>query len=266
MFRITFQEGPNRAAFWIDLPASTSTFVFINATIDTIGSQINATEISAGQTAHFADLSGDGEFDRAVFDFGEFTNVGDNVVDEGDVILAFVTIRATDGDDAVVGGSVFEVVSSLNFTSGLYVESELVEIVEPALAIHLGVNSTFVNAEFNRSGLAYNDPFGDTILYSVTIAVPIVDNAQAYDVNVTLDLWPELVLYPGTVSTSDDGDLGQRLGRSFGDGPGGFDFAVGKQLDRSACRASSFVHASWFVRDDRCAPRMEFGAPCRLFR
>ena len=166
----------------VDVPAGLAEL--LAADVAAVGGRLDAAAVAPT----LVDADGDGQADRAVFDFGQVTNAGDNVADDGDRILLTFTGRALDVPAAAAGQ---ELAAAVTVADGLTTQTDSANytLVEPAL--------TVAQARTPGSGDA-----GDEVEFTVVVDHAAAGTQAAFAAAVVDELDPALGLVVGSVSTT----------------------------------------------------------------
>ncbi len=176
--RIRLGEGTQQVLVQDTLPTG---LVFVSGTVVSIGASISNTAIGVGAAPV---VSGG----LVTFDFGNaVVNTGDDVLDDGDVIVLHVTARAAPGVSAA--GDTLTNNATFTTDSGVLTDAAPVEVVKPDPVIT------------KVSSVASGDA-GDLVTFTVEIAQNVGASGPLYDLFVQDILPVGYVLVAGSASAT----------------------------------------------------------------
>ncbi|MEM9030027.1 MAG: isopeptide-forming domain-containing fimbrial protein [Pseudomonadota bacterium] len=169
----TLSEGADTALISDQLPYLDGALGIVSTRVVSIGGNITTQFLTVGDGGLTSDAQlGDGIQDNVVFDFGNVSNLGDNIVDGRDQIVVEIVARALDVPENSAG-DVLVNTGSLTTNTGTLVDTADVEIVEPEIVVKKSAENasrfvtqtqTFtVMVENSGNGPAYNVAITDTL-------------------------------------------------------------------------------------------------------
>ncbi|KNC56008.1 uncharacterized protein AMSG_11683 [Thecamonas trahens ATCC 50062] len=147
-----------------------------------VGYSLSGSSLSAGDIATSFGAS------SATFDFGTVINTGDNVVDDGDIVVMRIRVLIVD-IVAITPGSMISTVATANYGTGLLVAQETFDMVQPALLYNVAQAITTGDA-------------GDNVTFTITVDHAGASTAAAYALNATSLFNIEYALFSGSVTTT----------------------------------------------------------------
>ncbi|MCP3654325.1 MAG: hypothetical protein GY766_05435, partial [Herbaspirillum sp.] len=184
----TLREGTSRVSFTVGVPSTDAVMTIVGGTVYHYGANLVYGQLGEGDSAVLVDTNADGAMDVAEFDFGRVVNEGDNALSDADRIVVEVTAVVNDVGANTLGAQLV-VNGSMNYTTGVYSESETVEVVGPVVEVR------------QTAGLASGDA-GDFVPFVVELEHGVSSAGAAYDMVVAAPLNEYFELYAGSVRCS----------------------------------------------------------------
>jgi fimbrial isopeptide formation D2 family protein/uncharacterized repeat protein (TIGR01451 family) len=168
----------------------------LQGVVVSIGANITGSSLRVGSLATLTDGNGDGILSQASWNFGNLTNVADNVESGADLIVVAIRARVLNNVNNEAGDHLVNSVQAqytlADGSTDIVAASAPVEIVAPKLDI---VKDAAI-------GTGTTGDAGDVVDYTVTISHDALSSATAYGLVLTDALGPGLQLVTGSVTVS----------------------------------------------------------------
>jgi fimbrial isopeptide formation D2 family protein/uncharacterized repeat protein (TIGR01451 family) len=174
------QEGAYNLSIVDVLP---DTLEALSSQVITIGANISAPSLSVGDAGTLTDANGDVLNDTTTFNFGQITNVNDNIRDANDLVVVRVVARVRD-DMTNIDGQTKTNTVTIHYGASTETATSTVEIVEPDVQL---------SKAFSVDLIEVKEPF------TMTWVLTNTGNATAYDLTLTDPFDPYLRLLSAPV-------------------------------------------------------------------